>query len=158
MFLIGCVLCKRFGYNDFTILTIHPLASSKQTDCTNSILTLPNQSGALAFQQIDDSTANQSISLLEIAMSLASLPSKLIFRIGENMGTTDPLNRDLKLKEKAELLMSLRLTSKRIGGITTRHLFRYLIFTLIYPQSWMKMWFISKSLMATHLRDLHLEM
>lgn len=91
-------------------------------------------------------------------MSLASLPSELISRICESMGETDPPNRALKLKERAKHLMALRLTSKRIGDIASRQLIRYLIMVPRQPESWMKIWLISREWMAPHLRHLCLEM
>lgn len=91
-------------------------------------------------------------------MSLASLPSELISRICESMGETDPPNRALKLKERAKHLMALRLTSKRIGDIASRQLIRYLIMVPKQPESWMKIWLISREWMAPHLRHLCLEM
>lgn len=91
-------------------------------------------------------------------MSLASLPSELISRICESMGETDPPNRALKLKERAKHLMALRLTSKRIGDIASRLLIRYLILVPKQPESWMKIWLISRGWMAPHLRHLCLEM
>lgn len=90
-------------------------------------------------------------------MSLASLPSELISRICENMGRTDAPNRVRKLQERAQPLMALRLTSKRIGDIAARQLFRYLILAPKHPQSWLKMWSISRAWMATCLRHLYLE-
>lgn len=94
-------------------------------------------------------------------MSLASLPDELISHICENMGgveEADPPNRSLKLKERAKPLMALRLTSKRIDGIASRQLFRYLVLAPKDPQSWMKVWSISRRWMATHVRHLYLEM
>ena len=91
-------------------------------------------------------------------MSLVSLPSELISRICGNMGETDPPNRALKLKERAKHLMALRLTSKRICDIASRHLIRYLIMAPKQPESWMKTWLISREWMAPHLRHLCLEM
>lgn len=71
-------------------------------------------------------------------MPLDAPPSELISRVYEELGDTSPPFRVAKLRQMAKTLASLRLTSRKISEVATRHLFRE--FCLVFEvSSWKKL-------------------
>lgn len=71
-------------------------------------------------------------------MPLDALPSELISQVYEELGDTSPPFRVAKLRQMAKTLASLRLTSRRISEVATRHLFRE-ICLVFEVSSWKKL-------------------